>query len=158
GNCLIGGAACSGGVPFKYTGRRYDPETGLYFNRARFYSAAIGAGFGAQTAMTMDLSDALRNQIAQCWSPPVGAPNINQLIVSFELFLNPDGSVSEPPRLATNSASAVANDPYALAAAEAARRAIYTCAPYRMPVNRYSQWRDITLIFDPRMMAGHVPS
>ncbi|MGA7673412.1 MAG: RHS repeat-associated core domain-containing protein, partial [Rhizomicrobium sp.] len=42
GNCLIGGAACSGGVPFKYTGRRYDPETGLYFNRARFYSAAIG--------------------------------------------------------------------------------------------------------------------
>ena len=28
GNCLIGGAACSGGVPYKYTGRRYDPETG----------------------------------------------------------------------------------------------------------------------------------
>ena len=53
GNCLIGGAACSGGVPFKYTGRRYDPETGLYFNRARFYSAAIGAGFCAQTAMTI---------------------------------------------------------------------------------------------------------
>ncbi|MGA7674884.1 MAG: RHS repeat-associated core domain-containing protein, partial [Rhizomicrobium sp.] len=42
GNCLIGGAACSGGVPYKYTGRRYDPETGLYFNRARFYSAAVG--------------------------------------------------------------------------------------------------------------------
>ncbi|MGA7674645.1 MAG: RHS repeat-associated core domain-containing protein [Rhizomicrobium sp.] len=42
GNCLIGGAACSGGVPFKYTGRRYDPETGLYFNRARFYSATVG--------------------------------------------------------------------------------------------------------------------
>src|SRR5262249_55590112 len=27
---------------FRYTGRRYDPETGLYFYRARAYSPAIG--------------------------------------------------------------------------------------------------------------------
>ena len=25
--------------------------------------------------MTMDLADALQNQIAQCWNPPVGAPH-----------------------------------------------------------------------------------
>ena len=42
GNCIIGGQACSGGVPYKYTGRRYDPETGLYYYRARFYSPVIG--------------------------------------------------------------------------------------------------------------------
>jgi RHS repeat-associated protein len=29
-------------VPFKYTGRRLDPETGLYYYRARYYSAALG--------------------------------------------------------------------------------------------------------------------
>ena len=34
--------ACSSGVAFKYTGRRYDPETGLYYYRARYYSPAIG--------------------------------------------------------------------------------------------------------------------
>lgn len=30
------------GVPFKFTGRRLDPETGLYYYRARYYSAALG--------------------------------------------------------------------------------------------------------------------
>ncbi|MDB0047794.1 DUF4225 domain-containing protein, partial [Porticoccaceae bacterium] len=30
------------GNPFRYTGRRLDPETGLYYYRARYYSPAIG--------------------------------------------------------------------------------------------------------------------
>jgi RHS repeat-associated protein len=30
------------GVPFKYTGRRLDAETGLYYYRARYYSASLG--------------------------------------------------------------------------------------------------------------------
>ena len=43
GKCVSGGAACGDGdEPYKYTGRRYDPETGLYYYRARYYSAAIG--------------------------------------------------------------------------------------------------------------------
>ena len=37
-----GQGASSAGVPFKYTGRRLDPETGLYYYRARYYSAALG--------------------------------------------------------------------------------------------------------------------
>src|SRR5207248_200229 len=52
-------------------------------------------GIGQQTAMTADLQDALRSQIQPCWSPPVGAPHPERLIVSFDLFLNPDGSVAQ---------------------------------------------------------------
>jgi len=37
-----GDGAPATGVPFKYTGRRLDPETGLYYYRARYYSAALG--------------------------------------------------------------------------------------------------------------------
>ena len=111
-------------------------------------------GIGAQNAMTMDLIDALRNQIAQCWSPPVGAPHPEDLIVSFELFLNPDGSVAQPPQLAAQSSVAAIGNPFLRAAAEAGRRAIYTCAPYKLPADRYGQWRDITLVFDPRQMVG----
>jgi RHS repeat-associated protein len=37
-----GQGASSAGVPFKYTGRRLDPETGLYYYRARYYSVALG--------------------------------------------------------------------------------------------------------------------
>lgn len=107
-------------------------------------------GFGAQNAMTADLQDALRSQIEPCWSPPVGAPHPERLVVSFDLFLNPDGSVAQPPQLLATS-----SDPYFHAAVDAARRAIYTCAPYKLPADRYAQWREIKpFIFDPRQMTG----
>ncbi len=37
-----GNGAPTTGVPFKYTGRRLDPETGLYYYRARYYAPTIG--------------------------------------------------------------------------------------------------------------------
>jgi hypothetical protein len=46
-------------------------------------------------------------------------------------------------------------NPYTRAAAEAASRAIYQCAPYNLPAKRYSEWREINpLRFDPREMMG----
>jgi hypothetical protein len=120
---------------------------------ARVASKNIKA-FGPQDAMTMDLQDSLRSQIQQCWSPPVGAPHPEELVVEFELFLKPDGSVAQPPQLSAQSQAAVSHDSFTRAAAEAARRAIYTCAPYKLPQDRYGQWQDITLTFDPRQMVG----
>jgi len=112
-------------------------------------------GIGAQTAMTADLQDALRSQIQPCWSPPVGAPHPERLVVSFDLFLNPDGSVAQPPQLTADSETAVVRDSFVRAAADAARRAIYTCAPYKLPEDRYQEWREINpFIFDPRNMLG----
>ncbi|HEY5339271.1 MAG TPA: hypothetical protein VIJ85_13775 [Rhizomicrobium sp.] len=111
--------------------------------------------FGAADAMTADLQDSLRSQIAQCWSPPVGAPHAEDLIVDFDLLLNQDGSVAQPPQLTGDSAQAASGNPYTRAAAEAARRAIYECAPYKLPADRYSQWREINPFhFDPRQMMG----
>ena len=109
-------------------------------------------GIGAMNAATMDLVDALKNQIAQCWNPPVGAPHPERLIPVFQLFLNPDGSVAQPPQLSADSAAVAASDPFMRAAAEAARRAIYTCAPYKLPADKYSTWHDITINFDPRQL------
>src|ERR1700761_5162675 len=105
-------------------------------------------GIGAANAMTADIADALKGQIYQCWSPPVGAPNANDLVVDFDLVLNPDGT---PGRATSNAMSS--GNPYTRAAAEAARRAIFQCQPYRLPQDRYSQWREISpLRFDPRQM------
>ncbi len=43
GNCRTSaGAACSAGVPFRFTGQRLDPETGFHFYRARYYDSAHG--------------------------------------------------------------------------------------------------------------------
>ena len=105
-------------------------------------------GVGMQTAMTMDLVDSLRNQIEQCWTPPTGAPHPEQLVVFMSLSLNRDGTVAQTPRLTGDSAGS--HDPYVQAAAESATRAINVCAPYKLPPDRYADWRDSTIKFDPR--------
>lgn len=117
-------------------------------------NAKVGArtirGIGQQNAMTMDLVDALRSQIAQCWSPPVGAPNATDLVVDFDVMLNPDGSVARAASDALSSSNS-----YTKAAANAAQRAIYTCQPYKLPADRYSQWHEINPFhFDPSQMMG----
>jgi colicin import membrane protein len=104
--------------------------------------------------MTADLAQALFSQIYRCWSPPVGAPHPERLIVAFDLTLNPDGSVAEPPQLTADSATIAHRDSFGEAAVEAARRAIYTCAPYKLPTDRYQEWRESTVTFDPRQMLG----
>jgi outer membrane biosynthesis protein TonB len=111
-------------------------------------------GFGSMDRETASLVSALQSKIAPCWSPPIGAPHPERLVVTFELFLNSDGSVAQPPQLAANSAGG--SDPYMRAAVEAARRAIQTCAPYKLPADSYGKWRDIEFTFDPANMAGAV--
>lgn len=107
-------------------------------------------GMGAGTAMTVDLITLLQSEINRCWTRPDYGPHPERLIVRYELFLNRDGSVAQAPKLMPESAGAASSDPYMRAAADAGRRAIYQCAPYRLPADRYNLWRDIVFTFDPR--------
>jgi outer membrane biosynthesis protein TonB len=112
------------------------------------------AAAGRATAMTVSEIDALRGQLAKCWNVPVGAPNPQDLIVKVTLFLNPDGTVARAPELA-DTARLSAGDPYYRAAAEAAIRAVHICAPYSLPAEKFDDWSEITINFDPRKMAGY---
>jgi hypothetical protein len=107
-------------------------------------------GIGAQDAMTADLRSLLQSEIYKCWSPPVGAPHPEALTVEFQLYLRRDGPIAQPPKLLATGASS--GDPFMRAAVEAARRAIYTCAPYRLPAERYGLWQSVIFVFDPRDM------
>jgi hypothetical protein len=109
-------------------------------------------GIGTGNLMTADLSDALKSQIYRCWSPPTGAPDARDLVVDYDLNLNPDGTVGRL-QMTAGTAMAAAGSGYTRAAAEAASRAIYQCQPYRLPPDRYNLWREINpLRFDPRQM------
>ncbi len=81
-------------------------------------------GVGAGNMMTADLADALKSQIYRCWSPPTGAPDARDLVVDYDLSLNPDGSVARLQMTPSTAAQAAGNG-YTRAAAEAASRAIY---------------------------------
>lgn len=110
-------------------------------------------GFGQQNVNTMDLSHIISNKAAMCWdySAVSGAPNPDDLVVQFDLFLNPDGSVAQTPHLTADSMARASRNPYTRAAADAAERAILKCAPYDLPADRYAQWREINPFqFDPR--------
>ena len=107
-------------------------------------------GVGAGNQMTADLADALKSQIYRCWSRPEGyaADRANDLVVEFDLELGPDGRV-----IRADSSSVSPGNPsrYNYAAGIAARNAIYQCQPYRLPPERYNQWREINpMRFDPR--------
>ena len=45
-------------------------------------------------------------------------------------------------------------DAYFRTAAEAAVRAILRCSPFELPVNQYSEWKQMNLTFNPREMFG----
>jgi hypothetical protein len=111
-------------------------------------------GVGNANLATASLIDALKSQIDRCWSPPVGAPNPNDLVVSFDLRLNRDGTVASLAQLGETVARATAST-YTQASVLAASRAIYQCQPYRLPQETYTQWQEVNpLRFDPRHDLG----
>lgn len=108
---------------------------------------------GSATALTMTELDALRNQMKRCWTVQAGAANPEDLIVTVRIYLNPDGSLAREPQLVEQGRLA-SGDPSFRVAAEAALRAVRMCQPYQLPVEKYSDWRDIEMRFDPREMLG----
>ena len=102
--------------------------------------------------LTVSERDAIMQQIIPCWNPPVGAPNAEELVVEISASLNQDGSLQ---RAQVVDGLRIGRDRFYRAAAEAALRAVKRCTPLqRLPVRKYSEWRQMTLVFDPSEMLG----
>lgn len=110
---------------------------------------ARGDPAGRDARMSANDIDAFRAQIARCWTPPVGGLGGDAIIVKLRIELNQDGTLARPPQLANSFDS-----PFFRPAADSAMRAIFQCQPYRMPPEKFSQWRDMLLNFDPSRMFG----
>ncbi len=76
---------------------------------------------------------------------PVGAQGAEDLIVTVQMQLNENGTVSGSPEV-TNSGSS----PFFQAAADSARRAVLRCQPYNLPLEKYDTLREVRVTFDPR--------
>jgi colicin import membrane protein len=106
-----------------------------------------GQSNGTEMTMSVNEIDALRARIAQCWSPPPGGLGAEQIVVKLRLKLNEDGTLVGYPTVANSGSS-----PFFQAAADSAVRAVYQCQPYTLPSDKYAQWRDMILNFDPSDM------
>jgi len=103
---------------------------------------------GLENRVTQDEKDALRAQIERCWSPPQGAANDETgAIVKVRIWLKPDGSLQRDPKV-LNSGAGV----YFEALADSATRAVRRCQPFQMPLDKYDNWKEIIMNFDPSQM------
>ncbi|WP_350335161.1 cell envelope biogenesis protein TolA [Coralliovum pocilloporae] len=109
--------------------------------------ASLGSAFGSETArLSQNELNALRGQIQQCWNPPAGAANPEDLIVTIRFQLTESGEVNGSPAVLQQPGGA-----FGQAAADSALRAIWRCGPYsNLPIEKYSAWRDVEIVFDPR--------
>ncbi len=111
-------------------------------------------GARLQSELTLSEIDAFKVQMRRCWSVPAGAAYSEDLIVTVRVFLNIDGTLSHSPELIAHSHYNLATNAYYRAAAESAVRAIQRCQPFRMPLDKYINWRQLELTFDPGDMLG----
>ena len=93
----------------------------------------------------------IRNQLKRCWRIEPGAREAESLIIEMRVRFHPDGEVRTAEIL---DGERLLTDAFFRSAAENARRAVLQCSPYSLPLDSYSFWQQVTLVFDPREMFG----
>ena len=101
--------------------------------------------------LTLSEEDAIRAQFMQCWSVPLGIPYDETMIVKIKIFLNTDGSLLKPPEVVQHERMNKPGEKYFRTLAESALRAVRRCDPIKAPeAERYDNWKNLQLNFDPR--------
>jgi hypothetical protein len=113
-------------------------------------TAAAEASKPSGPPMTGTEKGALVLAVKQCWNPPIGVQNDAELKVTLLVELNEQGKLVGSPKLLRPSGNpqGVVKQAY-----EAGRRALIRCAPYNLPKDKYDQWREIEVTFNPKDMA-----
>lgn len=95
----------------------------------------------------------IRTAIMPCWNLQPGAKGAQDIVVIIGASLNPDGRVAHAW---VKNRSNLIQDPFKLAAAETAQRAILNqaCQPFKLDPDKYDVWKDVTLNFNPSEMFG----
>lgn len=107
--------------------------------------ASAGKPTGQAARLTQSERAALAAQMRKCWNPPLAALTEAGLTVRLIVDLNRDGSVAGTPRVLSEITSSVMDT-----TARAAQRAVLRCGPYRLASEKYEEWRQVDVTFDPQ--------
>jgi colicin import membrane protein len=113
---------------------------------------SAGTKEGRDTVLSAREADMLNSlvdsQLKGCWRLPAGGGGSQTPIVTLSWRLRQDGSLDGEPQVMQPQ-----NNPLFAVAAEAAIRAVKTCSPFKLPADKYTNWRDIkSWAFDPTKM------
>jgi hypothetical protein len=117
---------------------------------------ALGGGGGTPGARDGNLGgaltaadrDGLRLAVSRCWNVGALGTDAMQVVVTVGMDMSRDGAPSNLRLLTHTGGSAAAAEQ----AYDTARRAILRCAPFDLPQERYAQWRQIEMTFNPAEM------
>ena len=107
----------------------------------------------SESVLTSGELTEFRRHITRCWSPPVGAPSLENLVVDLLLTLDERAYVVDALVI---DRGRMTNDPFFRSAAEAALRTLSdeACSPLRLPLEKHALWKKTILRFDPRSLFG----
>lgn len=101
--------------------------------------------------LTATQIDLIRQTIRKCWHFPAGLKNAEELSVEIRMELSKDGSVKSAEIVDKKRLN---SDPDFKIAAENAYRAVLDpeCSPLPLPREKYDEWKDLELTFNPKDM------
>lgn len=127
------------------------PQASFADVEAALASDARAAPSGEETAT---LAALVGRQVAERWRVPAGAAGAEQLIVTIEVALTPDGRVVKAE---VKKVAGAASGELEQAVREAVLRAMnqFRYRPFRnLPPDRYDVWRHMIVRFDPSRILG----
>ncbi len=102
-------------------------------------------------SLTLGEEDALKAQIFECWSIPLGLSYNENLLVRVRLKLRKDGTIIKAEILDHERLN-MPGQAYYKVLAESALRAVKLCQPLKVPSTGYERWKELILNFDAREM------
>jgi outer membrane biosynthesis protein TonB len=101
--------------------------------------------------LTATQIDLIRQTIRKCWHFPAGLKNAEELSVDIKMELAEDGTVKKAEIVDEKRMN---SDPDFKIAAENAKRAVLDpeCSPLPLPKEKYKEWKDLELTFNPKDM------
>jgi colicin import membrane protein len=127
-------------------------STGAELNKVASLGAPTASGPKLNPSQKDQLGSIIKDQLAQCWSPPAGMAEGSNVKPLIKVSLQADGTVVGIPLVANDQAN-----PQFRAVADSAVRAVRRCSPFKIPAQFmpfYSDWKDWSITFDPREMLG----
>ena len=106
-------------------------------------------GAGERNGNTARLEMLLYNQIYTCWQGVDDQPGKENLNVRLKVQLDKNGNIDGRISLIEPAREPLGRSPMRLAV-ERARWAVQDCAPYSLPKEEYTDWKDINVNLGPR--------
>ena len=105
----------------------------------------------AGETLTATQIDLIRQTIRKCWHFPAGLRNAEDLVVDIKMELDQAGNVTKAEIVDLNR---MASDADFRTAAENAYRAVLdpNCNPLPLPKEKYDEWKELELSFNPKDM------